>query len=67
MRHSLNNKAAPVVFIQYLLSLAVVEAMRTEPSYKIGGVHMSLNEFLLVAGWGINLNNSSPTTSINHY
>ncbi|CAG8433526.1 6288_t:CDS:2 [Diversispora eburnea] len=34
MRHSLNNKAAPVVFIQYLLSLAVVEAVRTEPSYK---------------------------------
>ncbi|CAG8642704.1 6767_t:CDS:2, partial [Acaulospora colombiana] len=34
MRHSVNNQSASVVFIQYLLSLSVVEAVRTKPGYE---------------------------------
>ncbi|CAG8711816.1 5702_t:CDS:1, partial [Scutellospora calospora] len=35
MRHSLKtNPAGSVVFIQYLLSLAVVEAVRTKQGYE---------------------------------
>lgn len=35
IRYSLNNKAAPVVFIQYLLSLAIVEAVRKKHIYEV--------------------------------
>ncbi|CAG8647968.1 13542_t:CDS:2, partial [Acaulospora morrowiae] len=34
MRHSVKLQSAPVVFIQYLLSLSVVEAVRTKPGYE---------------------------------
>ncbi|CAI2178702.1 10554_t:CDS:2 [Funneliformis geosporum] len=85
LRHPSN--IASVVFIQYLLSLAVVEAIRTKKGYedlplrlkwpndiytenfKIGGViinsHFVQDEFLLIAGCGVNLSNSAPTTSVN--
>ncbi|CAG8468177.1 12887_t:CDS:2 [Funneliformis mosseae] len=81
------SNISSVVFIQYLLSLAVVEAIRTKKGYedlplrlkwpndiyteniKIGGViinsHFLQDEFLLIAGCGVNLSNSAPTTAIN--
>ncbi|CAB4422288.1 unnamed protein product [Rhizophagus irregularis] len=103
LRHP-SNSSSPVVFIQYLLSLAVVEAVRTKKGYediplrlkwpndiyvessspndesvkspeiiKIGGVIVNsqytqdeLDEFLLIAGCGVNVSNLAPTTAINH-
>jgi len=101
LRHPSNLSSAPVIFIQYLLSLAVVEAVRTKKGYediplrlkwpndiyvefsspsdesisspkfiKIGGVivnsQFTHNEFLLIAGCGVNVSNLAPTTAINH-
>ncbi|CAO3648642.1 unnamed protein product [Cunninghamella echinulata] len=34
IRHSLNYKNAPIVFLQYLISLAVVESIRTRVGYE---------------------------------
>ncbi|RIB04324.1 hypothetical protein C2G38_2222689 [Gigaspora rosea] len=97
LKHSLKINPGSIVFIQYLLSLAVVEAVRAKQGYediplrlkwpndiyaeiplegstkselvKIGGVLVNSNfvkdEFLIVAGCGVNLNNPEPTTSIN--
>ncbi|KAG2173767.1 hypothetical protein INT43_005187 [Umbelopsis isabellina] len=100
MHHSITLPNAPVVFIQYLVALAVVESIRTRKGYenvplrlkwpndiyaevkekndqgdlvtilkKVGGLLVNSsflrNEFLLVVGCGINLNNRLPTTSIN--
>ncbi|KAI8578733.1 hypothetical protein K450DRAFT_245252 [Umbelopsis ramanniana AG] len=100
MHHSITLSNAPVVFIQYLVALAVVESIRTRKGYenvplrlkwpndiyaqvqeksergepttvlkKVGGLLVNSsflkNEFLLVVGCGINLNNPFPTTSIN--
>ncbi|CAG8775718.1 6451_t:CDS:2, partial [Gigaspora margarita] len=89
LKHSLKINPGSIVFIQYLLSLAVVEAdiplrlkwpndiyaeIPLEGStksdlVKIGGVLVNSNfvkdEFFIVAGCGVNLNNPEPTTSIN--
>ncbi|KAI8337315.1 biotin-protein ligase [Blakeslea trispora] len=91
VRHSIQLSNAPVVFIQYLIALAIVESIRTRPGYedvplrlkwpndiyadlpqglqKVGGLlvnsSFAKNEFLLVIGCGINLNNPHPTVSIN--
>ncbi|KAI9311361.1 biotin-protein ligase [Dichotomocladium elegans] len=92
IRHSLKLTHAPVVFIQYLIALAVVESIRTRKGYedvplrvkwpndvytdsegqlkKVGGLLVNSSfmqdEFLLVVGCGINLDNARPTTSINN-
>ncbi|CAG8647177.1 10508_t:CDS:2 [Cetraspora pellucida] len=89
LRHSLKLNPGSMVFIQYLLSLAVVEANiplrlkwpndiyaeisldgSSKPELvKIGGVIVNSNfikdEFLIIAGCGVNLTNSEPTISIN--
>ncbi|RCI05089.1 biotin holocarboxylase synthetase [Rhizopus stolonifer] len=91
VRHSVKLSNAPVVFIQYLIALAIVESIRTLPGYedvplrlkwpndiyadmpagllKVGGLLVNSSfvrdEFLLVIGCGINLNNPHPTVSIN--
>ncbi|RIA92468.1 hypothetical protein C1645_691658, partial [Glomus cerebriforme] len=100
LRHPLNLSVS-VIFIQYLLALAVIEAIRTKKGYediplrlkwpndiyvelsspsdesfssskivKIGGVIVNSqfiqDEFILIAGCGVNLSNSAPTTAINH-
>ncbi|OBZ85673.1 Biotin--protein ligase [Choanephora cucurbitarum] len=91
VRHPLQLSNAPVVFIQYLIALAIVESIRTRPGYesvplrlkwpndiyadlpdglkKVGGLlvnsSFAKNEFLLVIGCGVNLNNPHPTVSIN--
>lgn len=91
MRHSLQYSNAPVVFIQYLIALAIVESIRTREGYenvplrlkwpndiyadtrdglkKVGGLLVNSSfvrdEFMLVIGCGINLNNPQPTVSIN--
>ncbi|ORX89424.1 class II aaRS and biotin synthetase [Basidiobolus meristosporus CBS 931.73] len=97
LRHPLKSTGS-AIFVQYLLSLAIVEAVRaksgyedipirikwpndvyaatpetmytSEPKYvKIAGIlvnsSFSNNEFELVAGAGVNADNSYPTTSIN--
>jgi biotin--protein ligase len=93
VRHSIEYKNAPVVFIQYLIALSIVESIRSRPGYedvplrlkwpndiyadlpnnqglkKVGGLLVNSSfirdEFLLVVGCGVNLNNSHPTVSIN--
>ncbi|RCH87598.1 biotin holocarboxylase synthetase [Rhizopus azygosporus] len=91
VRHSLQYSNAPVVFIQYLIALAIVESIRTREGYenvplrlkwpndiyadtrdglkKVGGLLVNSSfvrdEFMLVIGCGINLNNPQPTVSIN--
>lgn len=92
IRHSLKLNKSPVVFIQYLIALAIVESIRTRKGYenvplrlkwpndiyadmpnqglkKVGGLLVNSSfiwdEFLLVIGCGINLNNPHPTVSIN--
>ncbi|KAI7902126.1 biotin-protein ligase [Cokeromyces recurvatus] len=91
IRHSLNLKNAPVVFIQYIIALAIVDSIRNRPGYeniplrlkwpndiyadlpsglkKVGGLLVNSSfvqdEFSLVIGCGINLNNRYPTVSIN--
>ncbi|KAK9703318.1 biotin holocarboxylase synthetase [Basidiobolus ranarum] len=97
LRHPLKSSGS-AIFVQYLLSLAIVEGVRGKPGYeeipvrikwpndvyaatpetmylsepkyvKIGGIlvnsSFSNNEFELVAGAGVNADNSYPTTSIN--
>jgi len=90
MRHP-GSSANTVVFVQYLIALAIVEAVRTKSGYedlplhlkwpndlysksaeglrKVGGILVNSNwwsnQFLLVVGCGINLNNSEPTDCIN--
>lgn len=91
VRHELNT-SRPVVFVQYLIALAIVESIRERKGYediplrvkwpndiymdlaegglqKVGGLLVNSsfvrNEFLLVIGCGINLNNTYPTVSIN--
>ncbi|GAA5796945.1 hypothetical protein HPULCUR_002323 [Helicostylum pulchrum] len=93
VRHSLKLNKSPVVFVQYLIALAIVESIRTRKGYenvplrlkwpndiyadlpdqgglqKVGGLLVNSSfirdEFLLVIGCGINLNNTHPTVSIN--
>ncbi|KAI8975945.1 biotin-protein ligase [Pilobolus umbonatus] len=92
IRHSLKLSHAPVVFIQYLTALSIVESIRTQKGYeniplrlkwpndiyvdlpngdlkKVGGLLVNSsfinNEFLLVIGCGVNLDNPEPTVSIN--
>ncbi|KAI8639527.1 biotin-protein ligase [Parasitella parasitica] len=92
VRHSLRLSKSPVVFIQYLIALAIVESIRTRKGYedvplrlkwpndiyadlgdeglkKVGGLLVNSSfvqdEFLLVIGCGINLDNTHPTVSIN--
>lgn len=91
VRHSLSLTHAPVVFVQYITALAVVESIRTREGYeqvplrvkwpndiyvetddglkKVGGLIVNSSfvqdEFLLVVGCGVNLNNPHPTVSIN--
>ncbi|CEP11163.1 hypothetical protein [Parasitella parasitica] len=92
VRHSLRLSKSPVVFIQYLIALAIVESIRTRKGYeqvplrlkwpndiyadlgeeglkKVGGLLVNSSfvqdEFLLVIGCGINLDNKHPTVSIN--
>jgi biotin--protein ligase len=92
IRHSLRLTNAPVVFIQYMIALAIVQSIRLRPGYeqvplrlkwpndiyadlpgeglkKVGGLLVNSSfmkdEFLLVIGCGINLNNPHPTVSIN--
>ncbi|KAI9344715.1 biotin-protein ligase [Pilaira anomala] len=91
VRHELNT-SRPVVFVQYLIALAIVESIRERKGYediplrvkwpndiymdlaegglqKVGGLLVNSsfvrNEFLLVIGCGVNLNNTHPTVSIN--
>lgn len=100
----LNVKHAPVVFVQYLAALAVVEAVKSTPGYeelpigikwpndvycakpeffskernvndsdsthiKVCGILVNTNvvnnQYKLIVGTGINLDNEAPTTSIN--
>ncbi|KAI7888897.1 biotin-protein ligase [Mucor mucedo] len=92
IRHSLKLDKSPVVFIQYLTALAIVESIRGRKGYedvplrvkwpndiyvdlpnqglkKVGGLIVNSSfirdEFLLVIGCGVNLNNTHPTVSIN--
>jgi biotin--protein ligase len=92
VRHSLQFTKSPVVFIQYIIALAIVESIRMRPGYenvplrlkwpndiyadlpneglkKVGGLLVNSSfirdEFLLVIGCGVNLNNPHPTVSIN--
>jgi biotin-(acetyl-CoA carboxylase) ligase len=41
LRHPLNS-SSPVVFIQYLLSLAVVEAVRTKKGYEVCSYYIKI-------------------------
>jgi len=91
-RHA-GEKGWSVVFVQYLIALAVVQAVTSLPGYQDIGIHLKWpndiyskskdaphlkkiggilvnsnwmhNQFLLVVGCGINLNNSEPTDCIN--
>ncbi|KAI8888267.1 class II aaRS and biotin synthetase [Backusella circina FSU 941] len=92
VRHSLKLSHAPVVFLQYITAMAIVESIRTRKGYeevplrvkwpndvyadlpdqglkKVSGLIVNSSflqdEFLLVIGCGINLNNAHPTVSIN--
>jgi biotin--protein ligase len=92
VRHSLKLTNSPVVFIQYMIALSIVESIRNRNGYenvplrlkwpndiyadlpnqgllKVGGLLVNSSfirdEFLLVIGCGINLNNPHPTVSIN--
>ncbi|KAI9480334.1 MAG: biotin-protein ligase [Benjaminiella poitrasii] len=91
VRHSLSLSNAPVVFIQYIISLAIVDSICNRKGYedvplrlkwpndiyadlptglkKVGGLLVNSSfvrdEFLLVIGCGVNLNNPHPTVSIN--
>ncbi|KAL7310217.1 biotin holocarboxylase synthetase [Mucor circinelloides] len=92
VRHGLHLTKSPVVFVQYLIALSIVESIRTRKGYedvplrlkwpndiyadledeglkKVGGLLVNSSfvrdEFLLVIGCGINLDNAHPTVSIN--
>ncbi|KAI8984219.1 biotin-protein ligase [Mycotypha africana] len=93
IRHSAQlSMKAPVVFIQYIMALAVVDSIRERKGYenvplrvkwpndvyaetkheglkKVAGLLVNSSfageEFLLVAGFGLNLDNPLPTVSIN--
>ncbi|CAJ0751388.1 7730_t:CDS:2, partial [Entrophospora sp. SA101] len=67
--------SASVVFIQYLLSLAIVESIRTKDGYEEIPLRLKWpndiyafiddNEFVKIGGCGLNVNNQYPTISIN--
>ena len=101
--HDRNNLPAPLVFVQYIVSLAMVEAIRSFDSgfedfpvklkwpndvycenpdfkqdskdednlefYKVGGLLINSNvldnQYVLVAGLGVNVSNYAPSISLN--
>ncbi|KAI8052146.1 biotin-protein ligase [Syncephalis plumigaleata] len=99
LRQSVKNGLPSPVLVQYLVALAVVDAVRSKPGYKdiplrlkwpndvyasipdanngdnaskyvkMGGILVNssfqANQFTLIIGCGVNVDNPAPTTSIN--
>lgn len=83
------SRSVSVVFVQYLIGLAIVQALKSHDEtldiklkwpndiyaqkdgklLKIGGIlinsHFIDGQFVLVAGAGVNISNSNPTTCVN--